>query len=90
MWTFELHRQSHVLCLGAKVGQAKSERIGTEFFYHVDWIDAVPLRLGHGFAVTVQDLGMDEYLAKRHVPHVVQSGKDHAGHPQRDDVAARD
>src|SRR5207253_2354872 len=38
----------------------------------------------------VQDLGMDVHLPERDLSHVVEAHDHHAGHPQRDDVAAGD
>ena len=90
MRTFELHRHPHVLRFGAQICQAIPQRVRPEFFDHVDRIDAVPLRLRHRFAIAIQDLGMNEDLAERHVPHVVQPGEHHPRDPQGDDVAAGD
>ena len=90
MRALELHWHADVLRFGAQVGQGEPQRIGAKLLNHIDRIDAVPLALGHGFPVPVQDLRVDIDFAERHLAHVVQPGKHHSGHPQRDDVAAGD
>ena len=49
----------------------------------------LPLRLAHRLAEAVEDLRVDVDVVERHLAHVVQPGHHHAGHPERDDVAAR-
>ena len=86
----ELDRHADVLRLGRQVGQAEAERIGADFFHHVDRVDAIALRLRHPLAVGVENRRVDVNLVERDLAHVVQTGEHHAGHPQREDVAIGD
>ena len=73
MRTFELNRHANILRLGTEMRDAKSERVCSVLLDHVQRIDAVPLGLGHGFAVAVQNLGMDVDLFERNFAHVVEA-----------------
>ena len=90
MGTFELDRHAHVLGLRRQPRQAEPQSIGAELFDHVDRIDAVPFRLRHRLAVSIEDLRMDEDLVERNFAHVVQPHQHHTGDPQGDDIAAGD
>ena len=90
MGTFELDRHFDVLGFGGQVCHRESERIGTEFFDHVQRIDPIPLALGHRFAISVENLGVDEDVVKGDLVQVVQAGQHHSGDPQGDDIAAGD
>ena len=90
MRALELDGQPDVLVFGGQMGHAEPQGVGAEFVDHIQRIDAVPLALGHGLAIPVQDLRMDEHIPERNLAHVVQSHQHHARHPQRDDVPAGD
>ena len=90
MRTFKLDGHPHVLHFRGQVGHGKTQRVRTELVDHVQGVDAVALRLGHRLAVAVQDLRMDEHLVERDVADVVQTRQNHAGDPERDNVAAGD
>ncbi len=87
---FKLNRHPHVLRLGGQPSQTESQSIGPKFVDDVDRIDAIALALGHGLAIAIQDLGVNEDFAEGNLAHIVQAHQHHAGDPQRDDVAAGD
>ena len=56
----------------------------------VQGVDHVALRLGHLLSVVVADQAVHVHLAEGHLIGELEGHHDHAGHPEKDDVEARD
>jgi hypothetical protein len=78
---------ARILRLGGHHGHLEAEGVGAVAVDDVERVDAVALALAHGLAKAVGDLRVDVDLGERNVAGVVEAADDHAGHPQRDDVA---
>ena len=84
------HRHPHILRLGGHPGQREAQGIRPVRVDDLQRIDAVAEALLHRPAFAVLDHRMDIHITERHVAHVVQAHHDHAGDPQRDDLAGGD
>ena len=76
-----------VLVVGAERQQVVAHSIGAVHADEVHGVNAVALGLGHAAAVLGKDCRVDDDVLKRHLVQEVQRAHDHAGDPQRDDVA---
>ena len=56
----------------------------------IDGVEDIALGLGHLVAVGVAHQAVDVNLAEGHIAHELEAHHDHAGHPEEDDVKARD
>ena len=79
-----------VLVVGAQRQQVEAHGIGTVHANEVHGVNAVTLGLGHAAAVLGKNRRVDDDVLKRHLVQEVQRAHDHAGDPQRDDVARGD
>ena len=79
-----------VLVVGAEGKQVEAHGVSTVHANEVHGVNAVALGLGHAAAVLGQDRRVDDDVLKRHLVQEVQRAHDHAGDPQRDDVARGD
>ena len=79
-----------VLVVGAERQQVVAHGVGTVHADEVHGVNAVALGLGHAAAVLGKDRRVDDDILKRHLVQEVQRAHDHAGDPQRDDVARGD
>ena len=79
-----------VLVVGAQREQVIAHGVGTVHANEVYGVNAVALGLGHATAVLGKDRRVDDNVLKRHLVQEVQRAHDHAGDPQRDDVARGD
>ncbi len=79
-----------VLVVGAQREQVEAHGVGAVHANEVHGVNAVALGLGHAAAVLGQDRRVDDDVLKRHLVQEVQRAHDHAGDPQRDDVARGD
>ena len=79
-----------VLVVGAQRKQVVTHGVGTVHANEVHGVNAVALGLGHAAAVLGKDRRVDDDVLKRHLIQEVQRAHDHAGDPQRDDVARGD
>ena len=79
-----------VLVVGAQREQVVAHGVGAVHANEVHGVNAVALGLGHAAAVLGQDRRVDDDVLKRHLIKEVQRAHDHAGDPQRDDVARGD
>ena len=79
-----------VLVVGAQREQVVAHGVGTVHTNEIHGVNTVALGLGHAAAVLGQDRRVDDDILKRHLVQEVQRAHDHAGDPQRDDVARGD
>ena len=79
-----------VLVVGAQRQQVVTHGVGAVHTDEVHGVNAVALGLGHAAAVLGQNRRVDDDVLKRHLVQEVQRAHDHAGNPQRDDVARGD
>ena len=79
-----------VLVVGAERQQVVTHGVGTVHANEVHGVNAVALGLGHAAAVLGKNRRVDDDVLKRHLVQEVQRAHDHAGDPQRDDVARGD
>ena len=79
-----------VLVVGAQREQVVTHGVGTVHANEVHGVNAVALGLGHAAAVLCQDRRVDDDVLKRNLVQEIQRAHDHAGDPQRDDVARGD
>ena len=79
-----------VLVVGAQREQVVAHGVGAVHTDEVHGVNAVALGLGHTASVLGQDRRVDDDVLKRHLVQEVQRAHDHAGDPQRDDVACGD
>ena len=79
-----------VLVVGAQRQQVEAHGVGAVHTDEVHGVNAVALGLGHAAAVLGQNRRVDDDVLKRHLVQEVQRAHDHAGDPQRDDVARSD
>ena len=75
---------------GGVLGQHEAQRVGPVAVHELEGIDDVAQRLRHLAALGVPDDPVHVHPAEGHVAHEVEAGHDHAGHPQVDDLVARD
>ena len=80
----------NVLVVGAQREQVIAHGVGAVHTDEVHGVNAVALGLGHAAAVLGQDRRVDDDVLKRHLVQEVQRAHDHAGDPQRDNVARGD
>ena len=79
-----------ILVVGAQREQVEAHGVGAVHANEVHGVNAVALRLGHAAAVLGKDRRVDDDVLKRNLVQEVQRAHDHAGDPQRDDVARGD
>ena len=79
-----------VLVVGAERQQVVTHGVGAVHVNEVHGVNTVALGLGHAAAVLGQDRRVDDDVLKRHLVQEVQRAHDHAGDPQRDNVARGD
>ena len=79
-----------VLVVGAQRQQVVTHGIGAVHTDEVHGVNAVALGLGHAAAVLGQNRRVDDDVLKRNLVQEVQRAHDHAGDPQRDDIACGD
>ena len=79
-----------VLVVGAQREQVVTHGVGAVHANEVHGVNAVALGLGHAAAVLGKDRRVDDDIFKRHLVQEVQRAHDHAGDPQRDNVACGD
>ncbi len=84
-----LDRDAQVLGLGRTGRQRVAEGVGAVDLDDVDRVDAVAGRLRHPPPQSVLDHRVDVNVAERYVAAVEEAEDDHAGDPERDDVAGR-
>ena len=80
----------NILVVGAQREQVEAHGVGAVHANEVHGVNAVALRLGHAAAVLGKNRRVDDDVLKRHLVQEVQRAHDHAGDPQRDDVARGD
>ena len=90
MRALKLDRHANVLRFGAQPSQSESKCIRTEFVDDVEWVDSIPLALGHRLAVAVENLRVNEDFLEGNFAHVVEPHQNHSRNPQRDNVARGD
>ena len=79
-----------VLVVGEERQQVEAHRVGTVLVHEVHGVHAVALGLGHAAAVLGEDRRVDDHVAERLFVKEVLGAHDHAGNPERDDVARGD
>ena len=79
-----------VLVVGAERQQVVAHGVGAVHANEVHGVNTVALGLGHAAAVLGKNRRVDDDVLKRHLVQEVQRAHDHAGDPQRDDVARGD
>ena len=79
-----------VLVVSAQREQVEAHGVGAVHADEVHGVNAVALGLGHAAAVLGKNRRVDDDVLKRYLVQEVQRAHDHAGDPQRDDVARGD
>ena len=82
--------QLDVAAHGGEGGQGETQGIAAVPVDHLQGVDDVARGLGHLLAVLVADEGVDVDVLEGHVVHELQAHHHHAGHPEEEDVEARD
>ena len=80
----------NILVVGAQREQVEAHSVGAVHTDEVHGVNAVALGLGHAAAVLGKNRRVDDDVLKRHLVQEVQRAHDHAGDPQRDDIARGD
>ena len=82
--------EAHVVAGRVASDEVEAQRIRAKLLRHLQRIDAVAERFGHLAALVVADEAVDEDSLERLFLHLLHPGEHHAGHPEEDDVIARD
>ena len=83
--------QREVLLVGAgHARHGEPQRVGAVALDHVQRVDHVAEGLAHLAPGPVADEPVDHHVPERDVVHEVEPGHDHPGHPQVQDLVARD
>ncbi|KAF5036847.1 hypothetical protein DSECCO2_570890 [anaerobic digester metagenome] len=82
--------QLDVAAHGGERGQGEAQGVAAVLVDHLQRVDDVARGLGHLLAVLVADQGVDVDVLEGHVVHELQAHHHHAGHPEKEDVEARD
>ena len=68
------------------VHESEAQRICAEEARHLQRIDSIPQRFGHAPAPVIADGSVEIDFPERHLTHELDSGHDHAGDPEEQDL----
>ena len=85
-----LHVEAHVVAGGVAGDEVVAQRVRAVLLHDLQRVDAVAEGLGHLAALAVAHEAVDEHGVEGLLVHLLHAGEDHAGHPEEDDVIARD
>ncbi len=82
--------EAHVVSGGVAGDHVHSQGVAAVFVDHLQRIDAVPQGFAHLPSLVVPDQAVDQHGVEGGLSGVLTAGEDHPGHPEENDVIARD
>ena len=82
--------EAHVVAGRVAGDEVEAQGVRAVLVGHLQGVDAVAQGLGHLAALVVPDQTVDEDGVEGGLLGLLTAGEDHAGHPEEDDVIARD